>query len=319
MAHLSTRLVQLTEDFLTRRRRKRLEKKQRERRKSTLREWVESFLWAVVVVLLLNQYLIQAYQIPSGSMIPTLEIGDRIFVNKVVFGPELLPGIGKLHGFSEPQRNEVVIFESPTYESPGVGLELVQRLVYMVTLSLVNLEEQEQFLIKRAAGFDGDTIRVRGGVHEFRAAGMAEFLPESDFQQEVGVDYPVRRLVDRNALPAFYGAGRALAYRDVGITGTTDDRADLRTAEQTRVGERFGLEHGYNAGRYELAPHREASRGLYFDGVQGWYVPSEHVMGLGDNRDNSNDGRDFGPVSKENVLGRSMFRYWPPARWGGVR
>ena len=59
-------------------------------------DWLGAFLWAAVVVLLINQYLFQAYRIPSGSMIPTLLIGDNLFVNKVVYGPEVLPGIGEV-------------------------------------------------------------------------------------------------------------------------------------------------------------------------------------------------------------------------------
>jgi len=40
---------------------------------------------------------------------------------------------------------------------------------------------------------------------------------------------------------------------------------------------------------------------------------------MGDNRDNSNDGRFFGPIKLRNVLGRALFHYWPPSRWGGIR
>ena len=55
-------------------------------RKSTLREYVESIGWAVVVALLLRSFVVEAYKIPSGSMIPTLLVGDHIFVNKFIYG-----------------------------------------------------------------------------------------------------------------------------------------------------------------------------------------------------------------------------------------
>jgi len=55
-------------------------------RKSTLREYSESIGVAVAVALLLRAFVVEAFKIPSGSMIPTLEIGDHIFVNKFIYG-----------------------------------------------------------------------------------------------------------------------------------------------------------------------------------------------------------------------------------------
>ncbi|MDR1898832.1 MAG: S26 family signal peptidase, partial [Treponema sp.] len=81
------RLQILTESYLTRRARIRRIKKEKQRSKNPIVDWIEAFLWAAGVVLLINQYLFQAYQIPSGSMIDTLLIGDRVFVNKIIYGP----------------------------------------------------------------------------------------------------------------------------------------------------------------------------------------------------------------------------------------
>ena len=69
-------------------------------------------------------------------------ISDRIFVDKLTFGPELLPGLGKLSGFREPRRGEVIIFENPEYESPSLIHEIAQRVLYMATLSLVDLNRR---------------------------------------------------------------------------------------------------------------------------------------------------------------------------------
>ena len=84
---LFDRIQILTEAFLTRRARIRRIKKEKQQRKNPVLDWIEAFFWAAGVVLLINQYLFQAYQIPSGSMIDTLLIGARIFVNKIVYGP----------------------------------------------------------------------------------------------------------------------------------------------------------------------------------------------------------------------------------------
>ncbi|GHV83513.1 hypothetical protein AGMMS50212_08530 [Spirochaetia bacterium] len=105
------KIQQITENVLTRRAKAQRIKKEKQQKKNPVVDWLEAFIWAVCVVLLINQYLFQAYQIPSGSMINTLLIGDRIFVNKIVYGPELLPGILKIPSPWKPRRNQVIIFE----------------------------------------------------------------------------------------------------------------------------------------------------------------------------------------------------------------
>src|SRR5215510_11223540 len=113
------RLQSLTKAYLTRRNRNRRVKKEKQKAKNPVLDWIEAFFWAAGMVLLANQYLMQAYVIPSGSMEDTLLIGDRVFVNKLIYGPEVLPGVIKLPGVFKPKRNEIIIFENPSYISKG--------------------------------------------------------------------------------------------------------------------------------------------------------------------------------------------------------
>ncbi|MFP4644574.1 MAG: signal peptidase I [Spirochaetales bacterium] len=325
MPHWSTRVQSSAEHFLTWRRRRKWKARRKQADKGTIWSWVESFLWAAVVVLLLNQYLLQAYVIPSGSMIPSLEIGDRIFVNKAVYGPELIPGYGKLPGFTQPERNEIVIFENPSYVSKGPVIELFHRLVFMVTLSLVNLDRdeqgrpREQFLIKRAAGFSGDRIRVNRGIHEFRPEGAGRWMSEDEHMDRLGIDYTVRRLVDTDVLGSFEYAGAARAYQEYGLRPTPRIRRELSRIDEQPASDRFSVQAGYHRTRLQVAPHVKSNRRNHAEAASGWYVPRDYIMGLGDNRDNSRDGRDFGPVPRDAVLGRSMIRYWPFDRVGTIR
>jgi signal peptidase I len=75
------------------------------RRKSAAREYAEAILVAVLLALLIRTFVVQAFKIPSGSMIPTLVVGDHILVNKF------------LYRFRDPARGDVVVFKYPVDES----------------------------------------------------------------------------------------------------------------------------------------------------------------------------------------------------------
>jgi signal peptidase I len=318
------RLVKGTESVLTWRKRRRLRKREKQRQKNQILDWIEAFLWAAAVVLLLNQYLIQAYQIPSGSMIDTLLQGDRIFVNKVIYGPELLPGIAKLPGFAEPERSEVVIFENPSYLSRGPVFDILQRIIYMVTLSLVDIDRDESgqprahFLIKRAVGVEHDRIRAHRGDVEIRPQGESQWLTEAEMQRAVGSDYPVRRLVEASAYDGFSAAARAIARGDLGIAVPADEEDALERVRNMRSVDAAYLGGERVAFLYAADPSDTRMQAQVQRRRLGWYVPEGRIFPMGDNRDNSRDARVFGAVNTENVLGRAMFRYWPPARIGGI-
>lgn len=101
-------------------------------------ENLESVGYAVVVALVLRAFVVEAFKIPSGSMIPTLAVGDQIFVNKFLYGPRL-PYFGwrPVRGV-RPKRGEVVVFVCP-------------------------VEPHEDF-IKRIIAIEGDEVAVRAGV-----------------------------------------------------------------------------------------------------------------------------------------------------------
>jgi signal peptidase I len=82
-------------------------------RKSALREYTESIGVAVLIALLLRAFVVEAFKIPSGSMIPTLKVGDHIFVNKFIYGFRLPFTNRKLVDFKEPRRGEVIVFIYP--------------------------------------------------------------------------------------------------------------------------------------------------------------------------------------------------------------
>ncbi len=313
----------VTERYLTYRKRKKYRMKKKQQAKNPVVDWIEAFLWAAGVVLLINQYLFQAYQIPSGSMIDTLLIKDHIFVNKIIYGPELIPGKFKLPGFTEPKRNEVIIFESPNYISKGPVFDIVQRVLYMLTLSLVDIDKDENgnpkphFLIKRAAAVGGDSVRFRKGELEIKPPGFEEWMSEKRFKELSSFPDTTRRLISIDD----YRAIRTSAFMDAYNSADVSFPDDLASsaAGGNPSGDMFAWMKYRSEANYQISPQNRRYGVLWRKFDTGWYIPEGWIFPLGDNRDNSKDARYFGPVSLKNVLGKAMFKYWPANRIGIIR
>ena len=340
------KLVSVTESVLTWRARRRFRRRERQKKKSWLVDWIEAFVWAACVVLIINQYFFQAYEIPSGSMERTLLVHDRIFVNKFIFGPELLPGLGKLPGLAQPQRGDIIIFENPAYISPVsawgpawvTAYDVAQRLLYMMTLSLVEIDRdpdgkpKAHFLVKRAVGYGGDVVRFIDGNAYFRPEGLSGWMPEHELKKLTGLVYGNHR-VPQNLQDKYYqalpGYALALAHQDLGLPMTDADKTAVKTfngvmqtAESSRqdfIYDPFALDQLKTKIELAYYPNIPQVTSDWQKDENGTYIPKGYLLPLGDNRDNSKDGRYFGPVRANKVLGEAAFRYWPLYRFGEIR
>ncbi|MDR2842426.1 MAG: signal peptidase I [Spirochaetaceae bacterium] len=319
------RIQQITEAYLTHRARVSRIKKEKQKKKNPLQDWGEAFIWAACVVLLINQYFFQAYQIPSGSMIDTLLIGDRIFVNKMVYGPEILPGVGKISSPIKPQRNDVIIFENPNYRSRGTAFDVAQRILYMLTLSLVDIDKDENgnpkahFLIKRAVGMPGDRFFNKNGNMYIQFAGEDRIVAETDYNAARKWNHNLTRLAPPESYPELEAASKAMEYFYLNLTpseGLLDEARKFSSVpvEDSITSETIRLELDRAA-----FPHEGRISIDYSKRVLGRYVPEGRILPLGDNRDRSLDGRYFGPVRISKVLGKGAFKYWPLNRMGLIK
>src|SRR5262245_63352526 len=90
----------------------------RARKKSLVREYAETISIAILLALVIRQFAVQAFTIPSGSMMDTLLIGDYILVNKFLYGPELYPSSDMhLPGLRNPEHGDIIVFKYPNDES----------------------------------------------------------------------------------------------------------------------------------------------------------------------------------------------------------
>jgi len=105
------------------------------KRKSTIREYIEAILIALLLALFIRTFVVQAFKIPSGSMLNTLLIGDHILVSKFIYGVKNPFGGNTWIPIKKPERGDVVVFKYPL--NPA------------------------QDYIKRVVGIEGDQIEIK--------------------------------------------------------------------------------------------------------------------------------------------------------------
>ncbi len=109
------------------------------KKKGVIREWVESILIAAALAIFVRTFFFQVYKIPTGSMIPTLMPGDRIFVSRLVYGPKIPFTDIRLRfpWCREPRRGEVIVFIPP--------------------------HDRKRPYIKRLVGLGGEHLEIKNG------------------------------------------------------------------------------------------------------------------------------------------------------------
>ena len=200
-------------------------------------EYSKSFFPVLLIVFILRGFIVEPFRIPSGSMLPSLYIGDFILVNKFAYGIRLPVWNKKIIETGDPERGDVVVFRYP--RDPALDY------------------------IKRIIGLPGDHIAYYNKVL-----------------------YVNGKPVKRDFIGEYEGPGQAHANE--------------------YIENLLGSEHSIL-----LQPGRPSS-------LEGEYiVPDGMYFVMGDNRDNSNDSRVWGPVPERNLVGEA-FMIW--MHWnGGVK
>lgn len=200
----------------------------------------------IAFVLVLRSFIYEPFQIPSGSMMPTLLVGDFILVEKFSYGLKDPVARHKFIETGKPERGDVAVFKFPKDT----------RLDY----------------IKRVIGLPGDQIRYTKKSLYIKPACPTgnecapEYKVESKFVNDVA-----------------FNSETFLQYAEV-----------LGDAQFNTL----------------IHPRRPEMRGRYFTQSRTklgtWIVPEGHYFVMGDNRDNSEDGRYWGFVSDENLVGKAV-------------
>ena len=100
-------------------------------------EWVKPLLYALIIALFIRTFIAQPFKIPTSSMVPTFKPGDKIFVNKFIYGAKIPLTNVRLPKMREPARGDIIVFLSPV--------------------------EKKKYLVKRLVGLPGDRIEIKNG------------------------------------------------------------------------------------------------------------------------------------------------------------
>jgi signal peptidase I len=204
-------------------------------------EALASLCTVIVIAMFVFAFIGQNFEIPSGSMMNTLLVGDHLLVDRVSFAPRT-KWAPFVH-YRPVERGDIIVFYKPNPESPDL------------------------ILVKRVIGVPGDRIHMRNDVVYLNGVAQNE---------------PHKLISDLPDAPSY------VPYRD-------DFPADVEGMAAAASGNRASL------WALDFPSHIENG---------DLVVPPGRVFAMGDNRHNSADGRFWGFVPDENIIGRPMFVYW---------
>ncbi len=322
MDRLLSALERRTERYLTRR--KQIKAYNKSKKRTLLGEiwsWIDALIFAVFWVIIINQYLFQFFLIPSPSMVSTLNVGDRVAVIKNAYGTELYPAGPKVGTANRRvERDDIITFYNPEYDSKGPVFDILSQVVFMGTLSLVNIDKNpdgtvaERLYVKRAAALPGDVVKFENGNVLIRVNGENEFVAEDEFREQNNLSKGPHRSVNMDDYVWLKAYGNLLAYDEKGMLNSAPNylkRSYSLLDQSSNLNDFYEIEHQKALASTKISPYDMAERSSLNSYINGIYVPSEHVLPLGDNRDNSRDGRYFGPVSEADINGKVVLRFWP--------
>ena len=146
---------------------------------------IDAFFWAIFTVLIFQIFLMQLYEIPSESMVPTFLIKDRVFVSKLDCGPKFpLTDVG-LPDFRKYKRGDTIVLRNPHYtmDRKSEVKTVTSQLIYMFSLTTVRMNKDDDGelkadpLVKRITGLPGEQLVMQDGTLYRRTSASDVFEP----------------------------------------------------------------------------------------------------------------------------------------------
>jgi signal peptidase I len=306
-------------------------------RKTTLREYIEAIAWAVGLALIIRAFIFEAFSIPSGSMMPTLQIGDYLFVDKMTHGLYVPFSSSRLIHWSEPDRGDIIVFEYSNLGDAHDGEDFIKRVVAVAGDS-VRLENNRLILNGKpvlteitepdaTCDFYGEDNATEP-LYQCPCVRQNETLGEADDPSEWETTFTTQHIKDGWALQK--GCKESCKTDNSACASGSIQACKICFAEC------FRYCHGQSKSNWSLSYITREAHALdrvpigkfrpdecsddsidpdFSAGVPGCgeyngradlVVPDDHVFVMGDNRDHSKDGRFWGLVPTDRIKGRAF-------------
>ena len=130
------------------------------KKKNRIRENIEAVALALIIAAVVRSFIFDNYMVPTGSMVPTIETGDRLIGLKMLYGSKI-PFTGRnLPAVKEPDYGDIIVFLSPFYEQPGLIVRIFSPVVYTLSIGFLNIDPQPKYYVKRCIGLPGDKVEI---------------------------------------------------------------------------------------------------------------------------------------------------------------
>ena len=237
--------------------------------------WAYDFFPILAIVLVVRSFLIEPFNIPSSSMVPTLYTGDFIAVNKYAYGIRLPLVNTKVLDLGAPQHGDVVVFRFPL--------------------------NPKQYYIKRVIGVGGDTVSFNNGQLSVNGKAIAttpaNFTPDPKMTAQL---YP----------PGKTETGEVVTAEQAAQLGNQEEQTARYLQESPSSNHQHLVRYLGDKNWFQYASFlQQASPQLMASQGQQWQltVPKGHYFVMGDNRDRSADSRFWGFVADENLAGKAVY------------
>ncbi len=258
-------------------------------------EFLDALVYAAVFVfMVIRPFAIQAFLIPSGSMWPTLYVSDFIVANKAVYR------------YSNPKAGDIVVFRPPkaAAQSPS---------------DLDNEGEVAVDFIKRCIGTPGDVIELRKGVLYRNGVKTDEpYTHLSRCTRKEGSDcLDFRDYTDAEKADRLPQSFKFVKYKGelIPLDYTDHDANSISPRTDSILVENDQMPYNI-ASQYAFSDPDDAQKA---EALPAQPIPPGYYLMMGDNRNNSFDGRAWGLVSRDRIIGRSEFIWMPFSRWRVTR
>ncbi|KLN95814.1 signal peptidase I [Moellerella wisconsensis] len=238
--------------------------------------WMEtstSIFPVLAIVLIVRSFIYEPFQIPSGSMMPTLLVGDFMLVEKFAYGLKDPVTQTTLIATGKPQRGDIAVFKYP--------------------------KDTNVDFVKRVIGLPGDKIVYNPQAKELT---IYPNCSNNDCQKELPIVYGP---LDPSEWTMFFNVDSVVESQKGNYQIPLDQPVPNYALRQYERTEKLGdVQHQILIIRQAMTESRYIQPGMP---LNEWIVPEKQYFMMGDNRDNSSDSRMWGFVPEQNFVGRAVF------------